>query len=1208
MRFALLVLCVLLSPPILVAQDISCDSLRMVVRATESHCTATGSIHMEPAGGSGNYKYKISGVLNSNYTSSHEINGLPPGVYTVHLYDNVSRCEISTDSVIVGGTYEDPRFLLHSKAVACDNGTNGSVEVFSLSHGRAPFTFQMLDEQNAVLEANPSGTFENLPAGDYKIRLQDSCGGIQTRVVAVENYSWSIAEYKLEKTACDSAFGYVHVLDNRGLNSRDTLIDGFTFGLVTQTDTLWQQSPYFAVEANGNFTAQLLARDTCGNIKGKSVHLTYTPSVGTAISYSRLCNSYAAAITGASNLTNPTFSLYQDDQLIESKDSELFESLAYNTNYCIQVTDGCYDTTIVRCFTQAPPQISVANDVKISNYACSTFTAAVHSVKNLTNPIYILLGEENQFLELNTTGKFQTGYGKYSILIRDGCQDTSITRSFSVAKPRPALNPVLTPSYVTCDYFGIHVGGSNLFAPQYCLTDSLGTSRCNSTGRFDTIPLGKYTVSVRDGCTDSTIIRFLEVDTPILKNDVAVSITGKACSTFSVSLSTKNFANGQYCLFGADGALVDCNGTGKFAALPYGNYYVMSRAVCPDTIVRTNILGRPEVPSLGTSVNIFGKTCATFSASVTGQKNLTQPSYQLINNKGVVVESNSSGLFPNIPYGEYQIRMRNQCYDTTIVRSLSAAANPFSFGATTRMSCTYGATRVQANFAGNFPVTLKIWAPDGQLVHEKSYTSTSVSVDQLAVTDTLGLFKLLAVDACGNEAVQFVKPVIAWFEHSFEVENKCPGSQWANGYGNITAKVITNAGARVVRIVQKDGRTVNLAPQIIRNDEFTFTNLGPAVYVLRYYANDGCANDFYDTATIHPYAYPGLSKSAAYKCDENGYTVSAVVSNGVAPFQYSLIGSYPSSPSVVSAPQSEPVFTINNGNDYSLVRLRAMDACGNATLGDASILPPAQNYVTTTANCFGHAATLSIDQLNNTQVSWFRKDSARATDSTYLGSGFSYTIPEVTPADTGLYFAVTNLNNGCLQRTYSRIINGDCFAALPLTLLGFYGTSSGAQVLLNWRLIAADGLHTVVVEKKTNGQFFFLGQVNARPDKAPSKYEFADGSPAAANFYRLKFLYADGSFTYSNVIHVRHTSLNKIDIYPNPVETEIIIDFNQYSNRTFRIRLVNALSQNLAEVVREKDVRMVRIKRTPDMKPGFYYLYLYDLDTGERHTQKLIFK
>jgi len=84
---------------------------------------------------------------------------------------------------------------------------------------------------------------------------------------------------------------------------------------------------------------------------------------------------------------------------------------------------------------------------------------------------------------------------------------------------------------------------------------------------------------------------------------------------------------------------------------------------------------------------------------------------------------------------------------------------------------------------------------------------------------------------------------------------------------------------------------------------------------------------------------PSLAKSSAYQCDNNSFSVGAAVTGGIAPYTYEIIASSPALPSIVTPPQSNPIFSINNHTQYNLIRLRAIDACGNSALNDVSILP-----------------------------------------------------------------------------------------------------------------------------------------------------------------------------------------------------------------------------------------------------------------------------
>ena len=90
-------------------------------------------------------------------------------------------------------------------------------------------------------------------------------------------------------------------------------------------------------------------------------------------------------------------------------------------------------------------------------------------------------------------------------------------------------------------------------------------------------------------------------------------------------------------------------------------------------------------PSLNNSATTYNLDCNTFSAKVTGASNFTSPQYTL--KQGTVsIQSNSTGIFGNIPYGSYCIEAYDACYDTTITRCFSASAPVPSVSGTVSIS------------------------------------------------------------------------------------------------------------------------------------------------------------------------------------------------------------------------------------------------------------------------------------------------------------------------------------------------------------------------------------------------------------------------------------------------------------------------------------------------------------------------------------------
>lgn len=89
-------------------------------------------------------------------------------------------------------------------------------------------------------------------------------------------------------------------------------------------------------------------------------------------------------------------------------------------------------------------------------------------------------------------------------------------------------------------------------------------------------------------------------------------------------------------------------------------------------------------------------------------------------------------------------------------------------------------------------------------------------------------------------------------------------------------------------------------------------------------------------------------------------------------------------------------------------------------------------------------------------------------------------------------------------------------APLPVKLYEFTAVKSGNTALLNWRQEGADH---ILVERATDGTSF-----STLASTKQSSY--TDRTPAPINYYRLKLVEADGSFSYSSIQAVRFGKYN----------------------------------------------------------------------------------
>ena len=1201
------------------SQAQSCAGLGASATPYESRCAATGSIKVNAFGGSGSYKYKVTGTVSTNFTSTDSITGLEDGTYTVIVNDIVTNCTYNISNVIVPGTYKDPRFTLFSQDVTCDNGSNGSISLDNESFGRSPFKYSIIaPSPMGVGTTNSTGTFSNLKAGVYTIRLMDSCGGIQTRLVTINNYTWKIDSYSFWKISCDTARGFIKVSDNRGNISTAGGIPGFSYGIVRAPgDTIWSSNANFSFYLAGQSTFEVIVKDACGKIKKSTIKLTFKESVSAGVNISAFgCNSFTASLTNIVNFYKPSFCLFDDANVqLACNKTGAFNNLSYG-NYCIKAYDSCSDTTIIRCFTVIAPPVSVGNNVSIFNKTCNSFSAAINGQSGLTGATYCLFDSANSQVACNKTGIFNNlSYGYYCINIKDSCRDTTIQRCFNPSRPMPIVPAVLVPSYYGCDNFGIVVTGDSLTNPRYCIIDVNGNIlTCNYTGIFDSLQYGYYCIDIHDSCYDTTITRCLSVLGPVVGSNITVSTSDQTCLNFTASVGGLWLLNPTFCLYNNSDVLIECNNTGIFYNLTYGSYYVKTRNGCPDTTLTTYFSETPPLPSLDANVVYTNQTCNSFSVNISGQQNLNNPTYCLFDSSNVSIGCNATGVFNNLAYGTYCIQVKDACYDTTIIRCFTGTPMPINLSMNSRKSCSYGFARFSITVAGgSIPVNIKIYSPGGTLFVDKNFNASVINIDSIPGTLIGETYRIVATDNCGVVDSAFSMATASIFTHTPVAIPKCPSSTWINGSGSIKTTVKVNTGTVIVKIIKRNSTNASITPSIASGGVYTFNNLAPARYIIRYSINDGCGKYYYDTVFIKSYQYPNLNRSSAYQCDMNGFTIGAVVSAGLGPFTYEIIGSSPSSPSIISAPQANPEFSIDNGTTYSLVRLRALDACGNATLQDASILPLANNGITATFNCFQLNSTLSVDTLTNAKYSWYRKDNSNSTDSTYLDSTYSIYLPFVLPTDTGIYVCNIKVNDGCINRLYYYNLNGECSHYLPLKLKDFTGKYTGSKVLLNWKTASNLNLKKFIVERRDDhGSFAAVGTVNAAVNQSTDQlYYFVDPLPGKGkNYYRIKMVNFSNDFSYSNeVLLTPKQSAGGINVYPNPVNSVFTIDFKTTVSHSYNVKLLNLVNQVVKEVnFIGAGIDKLEMRRTNDMGSGVYFIKVTDLNTNEELSQKVIFR
>ncbi len=1108
-----------------------------------------------------------------------------------------------------------------------------------------------------------SGSRVNCRDGNFEIRVRDSRGNSNTNNPIFNSFQYGAVNSPGD-TTWYSTYQFTYDLESRrslrlvtkdacgnvrGVNWSDNQIpavanvvltsfqscNSFTASITGQVNLnnptyclINSSNVQVACNSTGVFsgiqegTYSITVRDDCfdttitRNFSMSQPQLSLNPNVN----LNRIsCDQVTASVSGLVNFTNPNFCLFNSSgvQLACNKTGS-FPNLA-NGSYCIEVKDGCYDTTLTRCFTVQPLIPSVAASVTVTDPQCEDFDVSITGQTNLTNPQYCLFNQSGVQIACNTNGNFgNIPYGNYCMRITNdaACYDTTIERCFAVLPIPPSVNSQLDVVR-NCTTIDLSIGGqTNITNPQYCLYDASNTLiGCNTTGVFPGLPYGSYCMDIRNdvNCYDTTIRRCITV-TPNIPAVGSLQVNNRGCTGFTMSLNgLSNLTNAQFTLKNSAGTVIGTNSTGIFNNVAYGSYCmeVQNDVNCYDTLITRCINVTQNIPNAG-SVQISNRDCDGFNARIQWVSNFSSPTYTLRDSVNNIVSTSSNGQFYNLPYGSYCIGIRDNCYDTTINRCFEVRRSSPGISLTAQPSCEFNRTNIRVNVSNGFgPYTVNVYNPADSLVKTVTTGSTNIRVENLDMLPGSQQYRVELTDNCGSATSSMVTPVMSTFSSDIQVLSKCPSGANQNGSSELTITVSSNLGIISPTIIRKDGNLVNIPYNTGSVAVYKWTDLEPATYVVQYNLPGSCTNKGYDTVVVGAYQYPQLDKSASFQCDNNSFSVGADVTGGAPPFMYEIIGSVPAAPSIVAPPQASPVFSINNGNSYSLVRLRVVDYCGNATLNDVSVLPLQNIVVTAQSDCYYTDVTLSVPNFANASYEWYQKLSE--TDSVLVGTDREYMIPYLEPNSIGEYVARVSVNNGCLVRLNYYNVTGNCGGVLS-DKLKLNGKTIRKSNQLSWNHIQTGDIIRYQVERlnPVSNEFQVIGEVSVTNNRAGLQFSYTDDRLLdPIHQYRIKALDKSGKISYSNLLKLKmeNGAVLPIRIYPNPVKEMVHISFQANQPGMYQLDLMNAAGQVLYQTQKAVSGPMtVTIQRQLSMKPGIYFLKVRNTASGTETIEKLLFQ
>jgi hypothetical protein len=149
------------------------------------------------------------------------------------------------------------------------------------------------------------------------------------------------------------------------------------------------------------------------------------------------------------------------------------------------------------------------------------------------------------------------------------------------------------------------------------------------------------------------------------------------------------------------------------------------------------------------------------------------------------------------------------------------------------------------------------------------------------------------------------------------------------------------------------------------------------------------------------------------------------------------------------------------------------------------------------------------------------------------------------------------------------------------------------DINVSWTTSAEMTTATFELEKSYDGSVFHkISTVNASGTKlSPSTYNFVDGEYVQLNYYRVKMIYADGSFLYSNTVFVENNNVpQKYTVMGNPFGGQVSIRFSRAPLTKVQFEIFDMSGRLVAKYNRNGGAILYTLNTSNIISAGIYRL------------------
>ena len=203
---------------------------------------------------------------------------------------------------------------------------------------------------------------------------------------------------------------------------------------------------------------------------------------------------------------------------------------------------------------------------------------------------------------------------------------------------------------------------------------------------------------------------------------------------------------------------------------------------------------------------------------------------------------------------------------------------------------------------------------------------------------------------------------------------------------------------------------------------------------------------------------------------------------------------------------------------------------------------------------------------------------------------------------------IANYVEEAVSLSNTRLTLADNSITLPIRLLSFTGKLGLGGTELQWVTASEQNNSVFEVTHSEDGISFsrFASVSSHGNSNSPHTYTVTDSKPfSAMQFYRLKQIDKDGSYTYSKVVALSKTGYeNKIiHVFPSPARSVLYINFTSSSPSKVNLQVVNSVGRP----VMSRDVQAASGLNTLTLAVGSLPAGVYYIHCTGLHAQPMRF-